>query len=227
MATLARGRMKAREAELVAALTGRVNDHHRFMLKAFVEQVEQVEKQIDAFDARIEQVMTPFEKEAISRLDGIPGINRTSAQNIVAEIGVDMGRFPTAEALASWAGICPGNNESAGKRKSGRITQGNRWLKRTLAQCALAAANKNGSFLQARFRRLAARRGRKRAAVAVGHSQLTVIHEMLKDGSEYHDLGANYVDQLQRERIKRNLVSRLEGLGFDVNLSQRPEKQVA
>ena len=227
IAQLARGRMKVKIPALTEALTGRVNDHHRFMLKTLLEQVAHLEKQIEAFDSRIEQVMTPFEKEAIGRLDGIPGVNRRSAENILAEIGTDMTRFPDAAHLASWAGLCPGNHQSASKRKSGRITQGNHWLKRTLTQCALAAGNKNGSFLQSRFRRLAAKRGRKRAAIAVAHSQLTAIYEMLKNHTEYHDLGANYLDQLQRERVKRHLVNRLQGLGYQVNLNELPGKAVA
>jgi len=227
IAELARGRMRPKIPLLTEALAGRVNDHHRFMLKALLEQVEHLERQVESFDARIEQVMTPFERAAVERLDGVPGLNRRSAQNVLAEIGTDMTRFPSAQHLASWAGLCPGNHQSAGKRKGGRVTQGNRWLKRTLAQCALAAANKDGSFLQARFRRLAARRGRKRAALAVAHSQLTAIYEMLKDSTDYRDLGAAYVDQLQRERVKRQLVHRLESLGYAVSLGEPPDKAVA
>jgi transposase len=227
IAELARGRMRPKIPLLTEALAGRVNDHHRFMLKALLEQVEHLERQVEAFDARIEQVMTPFERAAVARLDAVPGLNRRSAQNVLAEIGTDMTRFPSAQHLASWAGLCPGNHQSAGTRRGGRVTQGNRWLKRTLAQCALAAANKNGSFLQARFRRLAVRRGRKRAALAVAHSQLTAIYEMLKDATDYRDLGAAYVDQLQRERIKRQLVHRLERLGYAVSLGESPDKAVA
>jgi transposase len=227
IAQLARGRMRPKIPLLTEALTGRVNDHHRFMLKMLLEQVEQLEKQIEAFDKRIEEVMGPFEKAAVKRLDGIPGIDPRSAQNILAEIGLDMSRFPTDDHLASWTGICPGNHQSAGKRRSGRITHGNRWLKRTLAQCALAASRKNGSFLQARFRRLGAKRGRKRAVIAVAHSQLMAIHGMLKNSTDYHDLGANYLDELQRDRVKKHLVRRLTGMGFEVKLFERPPKEAA
>jgi transposase len=220
IAELARGRMRPKIPQLTEALSGRVNDHHRFMLKTLLEQIQHIEKQIEAFDQRLEQVMGPFERAAVERLDGIPGIDIRSAQNIVAEIGTDMSRFPSAEHLASWAGVCPGNNLSAGKRKSGRITQGNPWLKRTLAQCALAAGHKNGSFFQSRLRRISSKRGYKRAVIAVAHSQLTTIYEMLKESTDYHELGADYVDQLQRDRLKKNLVSRLRGLGYDVSLTE-------
>jgi transposase len=171
--------------------------------------------------------MGPLEKAAVQRLDGIPGIDSRSAQNILAEIGTDMSRFPSEDHLAAWAGICPGNHQSAGKRQSGRITHGNRWLKRTLAQCALAASRKNNSFLQARFRRLGAKRGRKRAVIAVAHSQLTAIYEMLKNGMDYHDLGANYLDELQRDRVKKHLVRRLQSMGFEVKVAEASPKEAA
>lgn len=221
IASLARGRMRPKIPALTQALTGHVTNHHRFMLKALLEQVEHLEKQTQAFDARIEEVMGPL-APTIQRLDQIPGVNKRSAQNILAEIGTDMSRFPSADHLASWAGLSPGNNQSAGKRKSGRMTQGNRWLKRTMTQCALAAANKAGSFLQARFRRISARRGRKRAAMAVAHSMILSIYEMLKSGESYHELGAEYLDQFQHDRIKRHLVSRLQYMGYDVNLNPKP-----
>jgi len=227
IAQLARGRMRPKIPLLTEALTGHVTDHHRWMLKTLLEQVEQIEARIEAFDQRIEQVMSPLEKGAVDRLDGIPGVDRRSAQNLLAEIGTDMGRFPSAAHLASWAGLCPGNHQSAGKRKSGRVTQGNHWLKRTLAQCALAASRKNGSFLQARYRRLSAKRGHKRAVIAVAHSQLTAIYEMLKDSTDYREVGADYVDQRERERIKRHLVGRLRGLGFQVNLTDLPADDAA
>jgi transposase len=218
MAQLARMRLRTKIPQLAEALHGGVNEHHRFMLKMLLEQVEYLEKQIECFDRRIEQVMGPFEKAAVRRLDTIKGLDVRAAQNLVAEIGHDMGRFPTADHLCSWAGICPGNDQSAGRRRSGRTTRGNRWLKRTLTQCAWAAARCKDSHLAARYKRLAARRGRKRAVLAVAHSQLVAAYEMLKRGEDYHDLGPDYRDRKRGERLTRQLVDRLTHLGYKVTL---------
>src|SRR5436305_13512648 len=142
------------------------------MLRQALDQIDHLDRQIQDFDRRIDQVMSPLEREAVKRLDAVPGLDVRSAQIVLAEIGTDMSRFPSSRHLASWAGLCPGNHESAGKRRSGRTRQGNGYLKATLAQCAQAAGRKNGSFLQARFRRLSAKRGRKRAVIAVSSSEL-------------------------------------------------------
>jgi transposase len=221
MAELARYRMRKKIPQLTAALAGKVTDHHRFMLKMLLEQVESLEQQIAAFDQRIEAVMSPLEKQAAKRLDELPGVDVRSAQVIIAEVGTDMGRFPSDAHLASWAGLCPGNHESAGKRRSGKINNGNPWLRKTLCQCALAAGRKKGSYFSAQYRRLAARRGRKRAAIAVAHSQLVVIYHLLQ-GDSYHDLGPEHFDKLAPERLKRNLVSRLQSLGYEVTLEKKP-----
>jgi transposase len=221
MADLARQRLRKKIPQLKAALEGRVSDHHRFMLKQLLEQVTALEKQVAAFDRRIEKVMSPLEKQAIKRLDEMPGIDVRSAQVIISEVGTDMSRFPSDAHLASWAGLCPGNHKSAGKRQSGRINLGNRWLRVTLCQCALAAGRKRGSYFCEQYRRLAARRGRKRAAIAVAHAQLVVIYHLLQ-GQTYQDLGPNHFDKLQPERLKRNLISRLERLGYTVNVEQKP-----
>ena len=226
LADLAQRQLRGKIPELEKALEGKLTDHHRFLLKLLWKELAQQEELIAELDAKIEEHTRPFAAE-IGRLDAIPGVDQRVAQVLLAEVGADIKPFPSDQHLSSWAGMCPGNEESAGKRRRRRITPGNRWLKRTLAQCALAAGNKNGSFLQSRFRRLAAKRGRKRAVIAVAHSQLTAIYAMLKDGTEYHDLGVDYLDQLQRERIKRHLVGRLEGLGYEVNLSTPPDKKVA
>lgn len=221
MAELARFRLRSKIPQLAEALSGGVREHHRFMLKVLMEQVEHLERQVEAFDRRIEEVMSPLEKAAVARLDEIPGFDRRAAQNVVAEIGADMTRFPSPGHLASWAGLCPGNNQSAGRRRSGRVTEGNRWLKRTLTQCAWAASRTKCSYFAAQHRRIAARRGSKRATLAVAHSQLRVCWEMLSKDVPYHDLGRDYFDRLNADRLKRNLVSRLERLGYRVTVQDK------
>ena len=223
MAELARGRMRSKVPQLAEALDGRVNEHHRFMLRMLMEQIASLEKQIEAFDQRIEQVMGPFEKAAVAQLDEMPGVNQRAAQNLIAEIGTDMSRFASAEHLASWAGICPGNNQSAGKRKSGRITRGNRWLKSTLVQCAWSAARKKDSFWMGRYQRISRRRGARRAAVAVAHSQLTVIYEMLKTAEGYREIGSGCLKQKDDDRLKDTLVARLERMGYKVDLQPKAD----
>jgi transposase len=187
-----------------------------------LRHLEHLEEQLAAYSARIEECLRPFVDDAtLERLDAIPGVNRLTIENVVAEIGADMTQFPTAGQLASWAGLCPGNEESAGKRKSGRTTKGNIWLRRALCQAAWAAARKKDSYFQAQHRRLAGRRGKKRAVVAVAHSLLEVIYHLLENPQlEYHDLGGNYFDELDPERLCRHLVKRLERLGYDVTLQR-------
>jgi transposase len=220
MADLARRRLREKIPQLREALSGKVTDHHRFMLGQLMEQMRHVESQVESFDSRIEQVMRPLEQTAVGMLDQIPGLDVRAAQNIVAEIGVDMSRFPSAGHLSAWAGLCPGNNRSAGKRKSGKMTEGNRWLKRTLTQCAWAASRTKGSYFQAQYRRLAGKRGKKRAAAAVAHSQLVVAYHMLKNGTAYEDLGSNHFDNLAESQRTGHLVKRLEKLGFRVTLEK-------
>jgi len=161
------------------------------------------------------------QEDAITRLDAIPGVGREVAEALLAEIGSDMGRFPTAKHLASWAGMCPGNHESAGKRASGRTRKGSPWLRALLVQAAHAAARTKGSYLAAQYRRLAARRGKSRAAIAVGHSILVIAYHLLRDGAEYRDLGPHYFDERERHTIERRLVHRLEALGYTVALEPR------
>jgi transposase len=220
MADLARRRLREKIPQLREALSGKVTDHHRFMLRQLMDQMRHLEGQVETFDARIEQVMRPLEKAAVQMLDQIPGFDVRAAQNVVAEIGADMSRFPGAGNLSAWAGMSPGNNRSAGKRKSGKMTEGNRWLKRTLTQCAWAASRTKGSYFQAQYRRLAGRRGKKRAAAAVGHSQLVVAYHMLKEGTAYEDLGSNHFDNLVESQRTGHLVKRLEKLGYRVTLEK-------
>lgn len=171
MADLAGGRLRQKREALTEALEGRMTEHHRFMLRMLWDHLLYLEKAIEELDGRIQEKMGPFESE-IRRLDGIPGVDRVVAQALIAEIGTDMSRFATADHLASWAGLCPGNNESAGKRKSGRTRKANRWLKRSLSQAAWAASHTKDTCLSAQFRQIAKRRGKKRAIIAVAHTIL-------------------------------------------------------
>jgi len=224
LAELARGKLRGKIPELKRALRGCVTPHHQFLLEQLLDHLAHLEQQMAQFSERIEVALRPFVNEAtFQRLDAIPGVNRETIENVVAEIGVDMQQFPSAGHLASWAGVCPGNEESAGKRKRNRTTKGDVWLRRALSQAAWAAARKKDSYLQAQYRRLAGRRGKKRAVVAVGHTLLQVFYHLLKNPNlEYHDLGGNYFDMLDPQRLCRHLVKRLESLGYEVTLTTRP-----
>jgi transposase len=221
MAELARGRMRNKRESLAAALEGRVTEHHRFMLKMLWDHLLYLEKTIVGLDERIEEQMRPFESE-IRRLDGIPGVDRVVAQAMIAEIGPDMSRFATADHLASWAGLCPGNNESAGKRKSGRTLKANRWLKRSLSQAAWAASHTKDTYLSAQFKQIAKRRGKKRAIIALAHTILVAAYHMLARASDYLELGSRYFDRLFPERLRRYHVRRLNELGYNVQLAEAP-----
>jgi transposase len=179
---------------------------------------------IGRLGVRIEEVMAPF-AEAAERLTTIPGVEQRAAEVIVAEIGTNMDQFPTAEHLASWAGMCPGNNESAGKRKSGKTTKGSRWLRQVLTQAAWAASHTKDTYLAAQYKRLAGRRGKKRALVAVGHTLLVIIYHLLKGGGTYQELGGDFLERLEPERLTRQLVQRLEKLGHQVTL--KPQEDAA
>ena len=224
LAELARRRLRHKLPELREALRGHLTEHHRFMLRQLMDHLAYLERQIAAFEQRIEELMRPFQ-EAIERLTTIPGVGQLTAQNVLAEIGADMSRFPSHEHLASWAAMCPGNRESAGKRKSGHTNHGNRWLRTALVQAAWAASHSKNTYLAAQYRRLAGRRGKKRAIVAVGHTMLVMIYHMLKDGVDYQELGHDYLDRLQPHRLTRYLVKRLESLGHQVTL--QPVNQAA
>lgn len=225
MAALARGRMREKRDLLVQALEGRVKAHHRFVLTELLCQIDNLDETISRFDQEIEVYCRPFE-EAVALLDTIPGVGRETAEIIVAEIGHDMTRFPTADHLASWAGVAPGNNESAGKRRSGRTTKGNRALRTALNQAAHAAAKTKNTYLAAQYRRLAGRRGAKKAAVAVAHSILVIAYHLMLRKEPYRDLGGDYFDQRNVAATANRLVKRLERLGFQVSL-QQPLTQAA
>jgi transposase len=221
VADLARRKLRKKMPELQQALQGRVTDHHRFMLKALLNHLTYLESQIQHFSDRIEEAALPFQT-AITALIPMPGFEKASAQNVIAEIGADMTRFPSHAHLCSWAKICPGNHESAGKRKSGRIGKGNPWLRTTLTQVAWAASRNKKSYFRAQYFRLAGRRGKKRALIAVAHSILTATYFMLKYQRPYRELGADYFDRLGHERLRRYHVKRLETLGYKVELTEKP-----
>jgi transposase len=218
LADLARGRLRPKRARLQEAVTGHVTDHHRFLLGRLMSQLSFLGEEIAAFDRRLRESTAPFEAE-LGRLDTIPGVNRRAAENLLAEIGADMTAFSAAGRLVSWAGICPGHYTSAGRQPRGTIRKGNHWLGRAIVQAAIAAVRKKKSYPQAQFRRLAARRGKQRALVAVAHSLLVAAYFILRDNVEYCDLGADHFDRLKPEALTRYFVRRLEQLGHTVSLS--------
>jgi transposase len=225
LARLAHRRLKASPGKLSEALRGRVTPHHRFLLRLHLQQVDAVDTAIAQIDQEVEANLAPF-RAAAQNLTAIPGVGALASRIIVSEIGIDMSRFPTAGHLLSWAGLCPRNDESAGKRRSTRLRKGAPWLKTTLVQCAWAAIRKTGSYLQAQFRRLRARRGTKKAICAVAASMLTAAYHMLKDGTEYQDLGASHFDQRSKQSQARRLIKRLQDLGIAVDIKPSHEPPV-
>lgn len=226
MADLAKGRLREKRAALIQALSGRVQAHHRFVLTELLCQIDNLDDTIARFDEEIEAYCRPFE-EAVTLLDTIPGVSREVAEIMVSEIGVDMDRFPTADHLAAWAGVAPGNNESAGKRRSGRTRKGNKALGAALNQAAHAAARTKNTYLAAQYGRLAARRGKKKAVVAVSHSILVIAYHLIKRHEVYRDLGANYFDQRRPEATAKRLLKRLEQLGYEVAVQAAPVPNAA
>lgn len=218
LAMLAHRNLHASTDQLEAALRGRVTAHHRFLLKLHLDQIDALHAAIARIDQEVSANVEPF-RAAIQRLSTIPGISRLSAQVLVSEIGIDMDRFPTAGHLVSWAGLCPRNDESAGKRRSTRMRKGAPWLKTTLIQCAWAAARTKNSYLQTQYLRLRSRRGPKKAVGAVAASILTAAYHMLKNNAAYHDLGANYFDRQAKNTQASRLAHRLKKLGFEVQLT--------
>ena len=217
LAELARQRLRGKIPELQRALRGEVREHHRFQLQLLWDQLRQVESLIARLNTKIAELTKPY-REQIQRIVEIHGIEQRVAEVLIAEVGVDLSPFPSQGHLCSWAGLCSGNHESAGKRRSGKTTKGSRWLRQALVQAAWAASHTKGTYLAARYRRLAGRRGKKRALVAVAHSLLIIVYHVLKEGTRYHDLGGAYLDRLNPERLRRYLVGRLERLGYQVTL---------
>ena len=218
MAGLAQGKLRTKRASLTLALEGSIGPHQRFMLKRLLEHIAFLEDEIDAMSQEIEARMRPFEP-VLARLDQIPGIGIRNAQRILAEVGIDMSYWRNDKAFASWAKLCPSNNESAGKRRSSWIGPGNQSLRGALVEAAQAAARVKDSYFSALYQRLKAKRGAKRALIAVAHAILVTIYHLLKDGTYYRDLGADHFDRRDRDALVRGNVRRLERLGYHVSLS--------
>ena len=218
LAQLARGRMRGKVELLEQALAGRFPEHQRFLLARQREHIDYLDEAIAQWDAEVAQRQRPSE-ETVERLDEIPGGGRRVAEVILAEVGTEGSRFPSAGHLASWAGMCPGSDERAGKRRSGKTRKGNLALRQALVEAAHAAGNKKGSYLQAQYRRLGARRGKKKAAVAVGHTILVIVYHLLKDPPRrFEERGAQHFDERERKKVERRSVQRLERLGYKVTL---------
>jgi len=220
MAELAKGRMRDKIPDLKLALEGSVQEHHRFLLRLQLRRLKRTDEDLAELEQRIDERLGPY-REQQALLVQIPGIDRILAAVMIAELGTDMTVFHSAKHLAAWAGVCPGNNESAGKRKSDRVRNGNAHLKTALVEAANAASRKKGSYLKDKFFRIKARRGPKRAAIAIAHKILIAAYHMLSTGSAYKDLGEPYLDRVARYRVTHQLVRRLERLGYDVHLIQK------
>ncbi len=220
LAELAKRRLRAKLPQLRQALLGKVTDHHRFLLRTLLEQVDSLERLIACYSVRIEEEMAPF-AAARDRLQTIPGVDQRTAECMIAELGTNMDQFPTEGHLASWAGLCSGLNESAGKKRSSKTRKGSRWLRQTMVQAAWAASHTKATYLAAQYRRLAPRRGRKRALVALAHTMLGIVYHVLKKDTRYTELGADYFERRDTSRLTRRLVDRLERLGHKVTLETK------
>jgi transposase len=218
LADLAKGRLRAKLPELRRALEGRVQPHHRLLIERILAHIDFLEESIAAVQAAVDRCLDPFQA-AVDLLQTIPGVGEVAAATIVAEIGTDMRRFPSSKHLASWAGLCPGNHESAGKRTSGKPTGGDTWLKAVLGEVAWGISRlREHTYLSAQYHRIARRRGKKKAVVAVAHSVLVIAYHLLATKQPYRDLGADYFDKLDKARIERHHVNRLKALGYEVEL---------
>lgn len=220
MAQLARGRMRRKQPELARALDGRIDEHHRFMLRLQLQRITAAEADLAQLDERLSEKLAPYDEE-LGRLMQIPGVDWVTAGAMIAEIGVDLSVFHSAAHLASWAGLCPGNHESAGRQKGGKTRKGNVWLKTAMVTAAIAAGKARGSYFAEKYRRLSAKRGKMRAAVAIAHKILVIAYRMLTDRSDYRDLGVDYLDRLNHHRIAINLTKRLRAMGYEVQITAK------
>jgi transposase len=217
MANLARGSLRTKREQLATTLRGSFGAHQRLVLASQLRHLDFLTAELDRLNTEVAERLRPHDG-VIERLDAIPGVGRRVAEQVLAEVGPDVARFPTAAHLASWAGLCPGNHESAGKRLSGRTRKGNGWLRAALVEAAWGAAHTRQSYLAAQYRRLAARRGNKRALIAVAHSLVVIIYHLLREGTIYQDLGPNYYDERRRDATVHRSVRRLERLGYRVTI---------
>ena len=220
MAGLAKGRMRSKLPLLKLALEGRMEAHHRQLLSMQLDRIDRLDRDLAQMDAKLQAKLRPYAHQ-VELLDGIPGVNWVTAVTVIAEIGIKMSQWPTVGQLTSWAGLCPGQNESAGKRGVGKIRPGNPYLRSALVEAAVAATCAKGCYFREKYYRLKARRGHKRAIVAVAHKILVAIYHVLGSETPYQELGADYFERLEPERLKRNLVCRLERLGYQVHLEPR------
>jgi transposase len=219
LAELARGRLRKKLPDLRRALQGRFRAHHAFLLEQIMAKIDFLDETLDRVTAEIDRRLLPFEP-MVADLDTIPGLDRIGAITLIAETGGDMTRFPTAGHLCSWGAMCPGLNESGGKRRSGKTRKGNRYLRRALIQAGLGAMRTNGSALQARYHRVKRHRGHKKAVVAVGHQILEIAYYVMRDHVPYHELGADYFDRRHTERTVRRHLHQLEALGYTVTITK-------
>ena len=224
MADYAQGRLRAKRGELELALEGTFTDEQRWLLAKELRQIEFLESQVEVLEQEIERRVAPLE-DSIRRLATIPGVERKTAWTIIAEIGVDLSTFADAKHLASWAGLCPGNRESAGKRMSGRTRKANRYVKRAMCQAAWAASHTKNTYLTAFYRRMAIRKGAPKAVMALAHHMLVVVHQILSRGEEYVEFGGDYYDRRNKPKVVARMVARLTRLGYQVDL--KPMAQTA
>jgi len=225
LADMAKSRMRTKLPQLRKALDARFREHHAFLVSQALAHIDYLEEAIDVVSKRLDEMLAPFQP-AIDVLVSIPGIQRRTAEVVIAEIGTDMSRFPSSRHLASWAGLCPGNNESAGKRKHGRTTKGSPWLRTALVEAALGATRPSG-YLRSKYWRVRSRRGHQRAVIAVAHAMLEIIHQLLSTGELYTDLGADFFDKRQAEQLTRRAIRQLERLGHQVILKEPVTAQTA
>lgn len=217
IASKAQMRLKQKISQLEEALQGFMGSHQKLMLKMMLNHIDSLDSQISVLDEEIEQRLLSIQ-DKVDLIDSIPGIAKRSAQVVISQIGTNMDQFPTAAHLASWAGLCPGNNESAGKRKSGRTRKGNDMLKTTLIECSKSATHQKSSYFYAQYHRIASRRGKNRATIAVAHTMLTIIYQILKNNVPYYELGADFFEQQRKKEIVQKSVKRLESLGYSVTV---------